>query len=90
MDINGSINLHSQPVTALRNAPETSDLKYLAIETQKQTQSVDQVTTQQPILQAQAPSEDVISSRVSEYQSLTTNNQHQDDKPVGSLFDIKV
>ncbi len=90
MDINGSINLHSQPITILRNAPETSDLKYLAVETQKQTQSVDLVTTQQPILQAQAPSEDVINSRVSEYQSLSPNNQLQNDKSVGSLFDIKV
>ncbi|WP_028867214.1 hypothetical protein [Psychromonas arctica] len=90
MDINGSINLHSQPITILRNTPETSDLKYLAVETQKQTQSVDEVTTQQPILQAQAPSEDVISSRVSEYQSLTANNQLQDDKSIGSLLDIKI
>jgi len=90
MDINGSINLHSQPTTILRNAPETSDLKYLALQAQKQTQSVDQVTTQQPIIKVQAPSEDVISASASGYQSLAVDKRHQDDEAIGSLFNIKV
>ena len=50
MDINGSVNVHSQPLSALRNDPNTSNATEQANRLQKETQSVDEVTTEQPEL----------------------------------------
>ncbi|MEI6897021.1 MAG: hypothetical protein V5786_05990 [Psychromonas sp.] len=90
MDINGSVNVNSQSVTTLRNAPDTSDVKQQATEKQKETQSVDEVTTQQPAQQAKAVNEDVVNARVSEHQSLSSTQQITADEALGSLVDIRV
>ncbi|PKG39952.1 hypothetical protein [Psychromonas sp. Urea-02u-13] len=90
MDINGSVNVNSQSVTALRNDPNTSNVQNQATQVQKQTQSVDKVTTEQPVQEAKKLNEDAVNTRVSEYQSLASNNQVTADEAVGSLVDVRV
>jgi len=90
MDINGSVNVNNQSVTTLRNDPNTSDVRQQATQVQKETQSVDEVTTEQPVQQAKALNEDVINARVSEHQSLASNNNISADEAVGSLVDVRV
>lgn len=90
MDINGSVNVNSQPVTILRNDPNTSNVQQQATEIQKSTQSVDKVTTEQPVQQAKKLNEDIVNARVSEYQSLESGNQVTADEAVGSLVDVRV
>ncbi len=90
MDINGSVNVNSQPTTALRNDPNTSTVQHQATQVQKETQSVDEVTTEQPVQQAKELSEDVVNARVSEFQSLSSGNQVTADEAVGSLVDVRV
>lgn len=90
MDINGSVNVNSQSVTTLRNDPSTSNTQHQATQIQKETQSVDEITTEQPVQQAKALSEDVVNARVSEHQSLASNNQVTADEAVGSLVDVRV
>ena len=90
MDINGSVNVNSQPATVLRNDPNTSTAQNQATQIQKQTQSVDEVTTEQPVQEAKKLNEDVINARVSEHQSLASNNQVTADEAVGSLVDVRV
>jgi len=90
MDINGSVNVNSQPVTLLRNDPNTSNVQQQATEIQKSTQSVDKVTTEKPAQEAKALNEDVVNARVSEYQSLESGNQVTADEAVGSLVDVRV
>jgi hypothetical protein len=90
MDINGSVNVNSQPVTLLRNDPNTSNVQQQATEIQKSTQSVDKVTTEKPVQEAKALNEDVVNARVSEYQSLESGNQVTADEAVGSLVDVRV
>jgi len=48
MDISGTTNVPSQPATLLRNDPNSSNLQHQGSENQKQTLSIDKVTTQQP------------------------------------------
>jgi len=90
MDINGSVNVNSQPAVALRNDPNTSDVKQQATQMQRETQSVDEVTTEQPVQQSKSVSEDVVNARVSEHQSLASNNHVTADEAVGSLVDVRV
>jgi len=90
MDINGSVNVHSQPLSALRNAPNTSNATEQANRLQKETQSVDEVTTEQPVQEAKAPSEDVVNARVSEHRELASSSQVTADEAVGSLIDVSV
>jgi hypothetical protein len=90
MDINGSVNVNSQPTTVLRNDPNTSNVQNQATQVQKDTQSVDKVITEQPAQRAKALNEDVVNTRVSEYQSLASNNQITADEAVGSLVDVRV
>lgn len=90
MDINGSVNVHSQSVTALRNDPNTSDVHHQATSMQKETQSVDQVTTQQPVQKVKAASEDVVNARISEHRELSADKRMTADEAVGSLIDVTV
>lgn len=90
MDINGSVNVNSQPVTLLRNDPNTSNVQQQATQIQKNTQSVDKVTTEKPVQETKALNEDVVNARVSEYQSLESGNQVTADEAVGSLVDVRV
>lgn len=90
MDINGSVNVHSQPLSTLRNDPNTSDVTEQANRLQKETQSVDEVTTEQPVQEAKAPSEDVVNARVSEHRELASSSQVTADEAVGSLIDVSV
>jgi len=90
MDINGSVNVHSQPLTVLRNDPMTSDVVEQSTRLQKQTQSVDKVLTEQPIQQSQEISNEVVNARISEHQQLTSGKQMTADEAVGSLIDITV
>lgn len=90
MDISGSTNLPSQSVTSLRNDPNSSNLQQQASENQKQTMSVDEVSTQQPVQQTKAVNEDVVNARVSEHQSLSSGHQVTADEAVGSLIDVRV
>jgi hypothetical protein len=90
MDINGSVNVNSQSITTLRNDPNTSDVQNQATQIQKQTQSVDEVTTEKPVQQATSLNEDVVNARVSEHQSLASNTQVTADEAVGSLVDVRV
>ncbi len=90
MDINGSVSVNSQPTTALRNDPNTSTVQNQATEVKKETQSVDKVTTEQPVQKAKKLNEDVVNARVSEFQSLASGNQVTADEAVGSLVDVRV
>ena len=90
MDINGSVNVHSQPVTMLRNSPSTSDAVEQSTRLQQETQSVDQVTTEQPVQQTKAISNELINSRISEQREQTAGEQVTADSAVGSLIDITV
>lgn len=90
MDINGSVNVSSQPTTVLRNDPNTSLVQHQATQVQVQTQSVDKVTAEQPVQEAKALNEDVVNARVSEHQSLASNHQLTADEAVGSLVDVRV
>lgn len=90
MDISGTTNVPSQPATLLRNDPNSSNLQHQASENQKQTLSIDQVTTQQPVQQAKAVNEDIVNARVSEHQSLSSGNQVTADEALGSLIDVRV
>lgn len=90
MDINGSVNVHSQPVTMLRNAPTTSDALEQATRLQQETQSIDKVTTEQPVQQTKAISDELINSRISEQREQTTDKQITAESAVGSLIDITV
>lgn len=90
MDINGSVNVHSQPLSALRNDPNTSNATEQANRLQKETQSVDEVTTEQPVQETKAPSEDVVNARVSEHRELASSSQVTADEAVGSLIDVSV
>ena len=90
MDINGSVNVNSQSVTALRNDPLSFDAKHQAVHLQQQTQSVDEVTTEQPVQQAKVVSKDMINARVSEYQAQASTYHVSADEAVGSLVDVRV
>ncbi|WP_413701956.1 hypothetical protein ACLKMH_10745 [Psychromonas sp. KJ10-10] len=90
MDINGSVNVNSQSVSTLRNDPNTSTVYNQATKVQKETQSTDKVTTEQPVQQAKALNEDVVNARVSEHQSLASNNHVTADEAVGDLVDVRV
>ncbi len=90
MDINGSVSLNQQPVSALRNDPNTSNVQQQATQVQKQTQSVDEVSTEKPVQQTKALNEDVVNARVSEHQSLASNDHITADEAVGSLVDVRV
>jgi hypothetical protein len=90
MDINGSLNIHSQPVTMLRNAPTTSDVVEQATRLQQETQSIDQVTTEQPVQKTKAISDDLINSRISEQREQLAVKQVTAESAVGSLIDITV
>ena len=90
MDINGSVNVHSQPVTMLRNSPSTSDAVEQSTRLQQETLSVDQVTTEQPVQQTKAISNELINSRISEQREQTVGEQVTADSAVGSLIDITV
>ena len=90
MDINGSVNVHSQPVTMLRNSPSTSDAVEQSTRLQQETLSVDQVTTEQPVQQTKAISNELINSRISEQRGQTAGEQVTADSAVGSLIDITV
>lgn len=90
MDISGSTNLPSQSVASLRNDPNSSNIQHQASENQKQTMSVDEVSTQQPVQQTKAVNEDIVNARVSEHQSLSSGNQVTADEAVGSLIDVRV
>lgn len=90
MDINGSVNVNQQSVSALRNDPNTSNVEQQATQVQKQTQSVDKVTTEKPVQQAKKLNEDTVNARVSEHQSLASNDQLTAEEAVGSLIDVRV
>jgi len=90
MDINGSVNVNNQSVSTLRNDPNTSDVREYATRLQYETQSVDEVTTEKPVQQAQELNEDVINARVSEHQSLASSVNISADEAVGSLVDVRV
>lgn len=90
MDINGSVNVHSQPVSTLRNDPNTSDVQHQANRLQKETQSVDEVTTEQPVQEPKEVSEDVVNARVSEHRELASSSQVTADEAVGSLINVSV
>jgi hypothetical protein len=90
MDINGSVNVNSQSVAALRNDPNTSNTYNQATQFQKETQSIDKVTTEQPVQEVKALNKDVVNARVSEHQSLASNNRVTADEAVGSLVDVRV
>jgi len=90
VDINGSVNVHSQPVTMLRNSPSTSDAVEQSVRLKQETQSVDQVTTEQPVQQTKAISDELINSRISEQREQTAGEQVTADSAVGSLIDITV
>lgn len=90
MDISGTANMHSQPVTLHRNDPSSSTVEHLANENQKQTQSVDKVVTEQPVQKNRELSKDLINARVSEHQALSSGNQVTADEAVGSLIDVRV
>jgi hypothetical protein len=90
MDINGSVNVGNQPTTLLRNDPNTSTVQHQATEVQKETQSVDEVTTEQPVQQVKKLNEDIVNARVSEHQALASGVQVTADEAVGSLVDVRV
>jgi len=90
MDINGSVNVHSQSVTVLRNDPKTSNDHYQAAKLQQETQSIDQVTTEQPIKKIQPANEDIVNARLSELRALSSKSPMTADEAIGSLIDITV
>lgn len=90
MDISGTANLNSLPVTLHRNDPNSSTVEHLASQNQKQTQSVDKVATEQPVQKSTELNKDLINARVSEHQSLSSGNQVTADEAVGSLIDVRV
>ena len=90
MDINGSVNIHSQPVTILRNDPNSSDDHEQATRIQQETQSIDKVTTEQPVQKAKAVSDDLINARISELRELSSDEQVTAGEAVGSLIDLEV
>jgi hypothetical protein len=90
MDINGSVNVHSQPTTMLRNAPTTSDTLEQATRLQQETQSIDLVTTEQPVQQTKAISDTLINSRISEQREQMMDKKIIADSTVGSLIDVTV
>ncbi|WP_354625667.1 hypothetical protein [Psychromonas sp. MME2] len=92
MDISGTANVIKQPVTLQRNDPYDSKQQQLATETQKQAQSVDKITTEQPVQKSTEVNKDKVNARVSEYQSLSSSSGHQvtADEAVGSLIDVRV
>lgn len=90
MDISGTTNLPSPSATLLRNDPNSSNLLHQASENQKQTLSVDKVTTQQPVQQINAVNEDIVNTRISEHQSLSSGNQVTADEALGSLIDVRI
>ncbi len=90
MDISGTSSASSQQIAPQRNVQNESTLQRQETETQKQTQSVDKVTTEQPVQQPKKLSEDVVNARVSEHQSLASGKQVTADEAVGSLVDVRV
>ncbi|MFT6985999.1 MAG: hypothetical protein ACJAT7_001820 [Psychromonas sp.] len=90
MDISGTVNLNNQPVTVHRNDPNSSTVANLASENQKQTQSVDQVVTEQPVQKSTELNKDLVNARVSEHQVMSSGNQLTADEAVGSLIDVRV
>ncbi len=90
MDINGSVNVNRQPTTVLRNDPNSSNMQHQSTQAQQEIQSVDEVTTEQPVQQTKKLNEDVVNARVSEFQSLSSGNQVTADEAVGSLVDVRV
>ncbi|PKF63555.1 hypothetical protein CW745_01530 [Psychromonas sp. psych-6C06] len=90
MDINGSVAVNPQSAATLRNDPNASTVVQQSSQLQKNTQSVDKVTTEQPVQQAKALTEDTVNARVSEYQNLSSDNQVTADEAVGSLVDVRV
>ena len=90
MDISGTANLTSQPATLYRNDPNSSTVQEQAAENQQQTQSVDKVTTEQPVQKSKALNEDLVNARVSEHQALASGKQVTADEAVGSLIDVRV
>ena len=90
MDINGSVNIHAQAVTALRNDPNTSDAHHQAARIQKETQSIDKVTTEQPTPKTTSVSEDVVGTRLSEFRSFSADKPIAANETIGSLIDMSV
>ncbi len=90
MDISGTANLNSQPTTLHRNDPNSSTVQHQATENQQQTQSVDPVTTEQPVQKITELNEDLVNARVSEHQALSSGQQVTADEAVGSLIDVRV
>lgn len=84
------MNVHSQPTATLRNDPNTSNAKQQATQLQRQTQSIDEVTTEQPIQKMKAINKDIVNARVSEYQFQASKHQFTADEAVGSLVDVRV
>ena len=90
MDISGTVNLNRQAITSYRNDSSNSTVQQLATETQKQTQSVDKVVTEQPVQKSTELNKDMINARVSEHQALSSGKQVTADEAVGSLIDVRV
>ena len=90
MDINGSVNVHSQSQALLRNNPDGSNNQQQAVQIQQETQSVDRVSTAQPVQAAKQINEDIVNTRVSEHQALSSGHKVSADEAVGSLIDVQV
>ncbi|MCG6200572.1 hypothetical protein [Psychromonas antarctica] len=90
MDISGTSNLSNQSTALYRNEPNSSTLESIAVQNQQQSQSVDKVTTEQPVQKTIKLNQDIVNERVSEHQSLSSGNMMAADEAVGSLIDVRV
>ncbi len=89
MEVSNSFTGVNQQST-LQRSESNSTVQREALQNQKQTQSVDKVTTEQPVQKSKALNEDVVNARVSEHQALASGNQVTADEAVGSLVDVRV
>lgn len=89
MDINTNVNVNTQTTTPLRSEAEPRKQEQ-QVDRQQETQSVDRLSSQQPVQQAKEINEDIVKARVAEHQSLASGTKVTADQAVGSLVDVTV
>lgn len=89
MEINTNVNVNTQTTAQLRTDAEPRREEQ-AVERQQETQSVDRLSSQQPVQQAKEINEDIVKARVAEHQSLASGTKVTADQAVGSLVDVTV
>lgn len=90
MDISSVANQTLQPATLQRSDPNNLTAQQQTTENQQQTQSIDPITTVQPVQQSTEVSKEMVNARVSEHQVLSSTHQITADEAVGSLIDTQV